>query len=113
MFMLMGLARRRRGNIPFTGTNIRLGLGFELVHVVFDRAQTIASCRIHDSGMCSATGPTASSLTITAGKARPVHLGLRPGRRLDPAPRPDRRRRIDAPPVPLPSIAARERGLPS
>ena len=51
--------------------------------------------------MCSATRSTASSPTSTAGKVRPVHLRLRPGRRLDPPPRPDRRRRVGAPPVPL------------
>ena len=34
-------------------------------------------------------------------EVRPVHLRLRPGRRLDPTPRPDGRRREGAPPVSL------------
>ena len=34
-------------------------------------------------------------------EVRPVHLRLRPGRRLDPPPRPHRRRRIGPPPVAL------------
>ena len=45
----------------------------------FDRDQTIASFRLHDSTMCSATRSTASPPTMTAGKCAQSTCACAPG----------------------------------